>query len=255
MIHADCLARICCIPLGLHDAGLTLCEIFKPGDTGTPPLPVESCGSALSAEDEAESTAVDDVFHLQEALRIIDADERVRANRFLKVADRDRYILAHGLLRKILAAQLGTAPETLRFQKTLHGKPELACPHAQLKFNLSHSGSHIAVATADRDVGVDVEEIRDGLDFVQITRRFFVEEEQDYVLCADQAGVRERFYYIWVRKEAMLKAAGIGLSDIAKTAVLADGVEMNLANGQTARYSIRTICSKPDLALAVAIRD
>lgn len=194
--------------------------------------------------------------HFAEASRLIDENENHKANRFLKVSDRQRYVMAHGILRMVLASQLGARPESLSFRIAEFGKPFLVRPYDYLKFNLSHSGRHIAIVTAAREVGVDIEEIAADFDYVQIARRFFVEEEQNYVLaCDDEECRRVRFNTLWVRKEALLKAAGIGLSRLSNAATLEDRVELSLQNGEPERYLLTTICSRHDLALALAVRE
>ena len=80
---------------------------------------------------------------------------------------RDRYVVAHGALREILAALTATTPAALTFDRRCrhcgdpaHGKPELA-DAPELSFSLSHSASVALVAVArEARVGVDVEVIR-----------------------------------------------------------------------------------------------
>ncbi len=92
---------------------------------------------------------------------ILSRDETERAGRFLRDRDRDRYVFAHGILRRILAACLGVAPIDLTFGVGEHGKPFLLDPQPgipPLEFNLSHSGDCVLIATAlGISLGVDVE--------------------------------------------------------------------------------------------------
>jgi len=56
---------------------------------------------------------------------ILGDEERDRAARFHRAADRDRYVTAHGALRLILADCVAADPAGLRFTLARHGKPAL----------------------------------------------------------------------------------------------------------------------------------
>src|SRR5713101_1036201 len=55
----------------------------------------------------------------------LSADERVRAGRFYFQRDRERFMVARGLLRAILGRYLCVEPDQLRFGYSAHGKPSL----------------------------------------------------------------------------------------------------------------------------------
>jgi 4'-phosphopantetheinyl transferase len=94
-----------------------------------------------------------------------------------------------------------------------HGRPVLADRADRLHFNLSHSGAVALVGVSCLGpVGVDVEEVRDMADFVPIARRYFAPGEVETIL---QLAPPERlggFFVTWTRKEAYVKALGLGLS-------------------------------------------
>jgi 4'-phosphopantetheinyl transferase len=84
---------------------------------------------------------------------------------------------------------------------------------ASLQFNVSHSGRLCVIALSRREsVGVDVEMVREITDADQLTRALFTDKER----CEWAGLVRTRsdtaFLTCWTRKEACLKALGIGLS-------------------------------------------
>src|SRR5690242_15800439 len=72
---------------------------------------------------------------------LLSADEQMKAARFHFARDRERYILARGLLREILQRYLAVAPKDLQFSYGPHGKPALAAPAdgGWMHFNLSHA--------------------------------------------------------------------------------------------------------------------
>jgi len=147
---------------------------------------------------------------LAAAERLLDAGELARADRFAFPRLRETFVLAHGVLRVLLARYAGLAPRALVLEAGTHGKPRLA--NAAVEFNLSHSGKLAAYAFSDDAVGIDIEEVRPLADLRQLARRSFCAGE-----CADLSTVTgdavvDAFYACWSRKEAFIKAVGSGLS-------------------------------------------
>jgi 4'-phosphopantetheinyl transferase len=141
----------------------------------------------------------------------LSADETQRAGRFHISAGREHYIVAHGVLRDVLVRYLHSEPRQLEFSTNDYGKPAL--DSHKLEFNLSHSGDFALIAiTRERKVGVDVERIRPELECESIARRFFSPNEvfELMALPAEQRGMA--FFNGWTRKEAYIKAQGMGLS-------------------------------------------
>jgi 4'-phosphopantetheinyl transferase len=140
-------------------------------------------------------------------------DERRRAARFRFERDRRRYQVAHGALRELLAGYLDHETERLVFVEGAHGKPVLAPPHgAELRFNLSHSGElALCAVSRRREVGVDLEQVRELSDADALARRFFAEAESAALAALPAAERLPAFFRCWTRKEAYLKAVGAGL--------------------------------------------
>lgn len=154
--------------------------------------------------DPAEPLPVD----LQDML---DADERARAGRFVVPDHRPRFVLAHGMVRVVLAAYLDRAPESLVFETGPRGKPHLR--GVGLSFNLSHSHDAIVLAVAQGLVlGVDVERLRRLEDRDGLVGRFFSAREQAAFAALPVGDRDEAFFRLWTRKEAYIKALGDGLS-------------------------------------------
>jgi len=104
--------------------------------------------------------------------------------------------LGYALARRLADVQIVAFGE--------HGKPYfIANPYCH--FSLSHSGESFALITHDAPIGIDIERLRHA-DF-KIARRFFTQDEQDYV-----DGDNFRFFEIWTKKEAYVKYTGEGLS-------------------------------------------
>jgi 4'-phosphopantetheinyl transferase len=152
---------------------------------------------------------------LQSLTLILSADERVIADRFRFQEDRERFIVAHGLVRTVLSGYLGCAPADLRFLRNARGKPRLdGAGTTDRRFNLSHSHDIALLALAEgREVGVDIEHERADLGILEIAERFFAVEEFRALRDLPQDARRSAFFQAWTCKEAFLKAAGNGLSD------------------------------------------
>ena len=148
---------------------------------------------------------------------LLSEDEQARARRFYKPVHRDRYVIAHGALRRILASYAGEPEHALRFITGPHGKPALATrPRGgHLEFNLSHSDELALVAVARGGaVGVDLERWSEETEHLELAERFFSPAEREALqgLSTQRDQLVAGFFAAWSRKEAYLKATGFGIS-------------------------------------------
>lgn len=145
---------------------------------------------------------------------ILADDEKERASRFRFDADRNGYIAGRGGLRVMLAHYVGERPDRLRFDSNEFGKPTLAGrADIDIRFNLSHSASIALFAfTRGSEVGVDVEQIRTDVPYLDLASRLFSAAE--VASLQSEFGERriEHFFRTWTLKEAYVKGRGTGLS-------------------------------------------
>lgn len=147
-----------------------------------------------------------------EGLRLsLTLDELTRAERFHFPEDRKKFILARGMLKKILGRYLETAPEEIVLGCGPYGRPELA--NRALRFNVSHSHGFALFALApEREIGVDIEYINSDLPIGDIAEQVFPELEV-VILGMLPEEMREKvFFTFWTRREALLKARGTGFA-------------------------------------------
>ncbi len=142
-----------------------------------------------------------------------EAADAQRAARFHFERDRRRYLAARYALRQVLASTLSLEPGAIRLAEDANGKPCLAGAAARAcHFNLSHSGGLALIALSRAaPVGVDLElvggkEPDEGL----LASCLSAAERTQWPAIAPAARPRA-FLDLWTRKEAMLKAVGIGL--------------------------------------------
>jgi len=129
--------------------------------------------------------------------------------------DGNCYILARGCLRAVLARYTGLGPSALIFQPGATGKPALAAGpdgEERVLFNLSHSHGRMLIAVArQREVGVDLEQIRDGVEVAKLAQRFYSPSECESVTGLPAPAQAAQFFRYWAAKEAFLKCKGVGL--------------------------------------------
>ncbi|MEZ5397810.1 MAG: 4'-phosphopantetheinyl transferase superfamily protein [Bryobacterales bacterium] len=192
-------------------------------------------------------------------------DEHKRAARYPFEVHRRRFIIARGILRLLLSGYLCTQPQKILFGYGPTGKPEVVSPAAQIRFNLSHSGS-VALFAVSRvhEVGIDIETLRRDFDIAAITDLVFTARERVvFANCTEDRKVAA-FLRGWTRKEACLKAIGAGLHfpikqiEVPFEAAL-NAFPIDIDTGHDDVYSpvplhLYTLeaCSKHESALAVA---
>lgn len=141
-------------------------------------------------------------------------DERERVGRLRIQKVRDHFIVARGVLRKILGGYISIPPDEIRFAYGPHGKPELNHRNfTDLCFNLSHSGEQgLLAVNRSCPIGVDIERMKGDRSFLKLAERFFSTREYDELSALPAELIMEGFYACWTRKEAYLKAIGTGLA-------------------------------------------
>lgn len=140
------------------------------------------------------------------------AEERARANRFLRSEARLRWVASRWALRQVLSRYLDREPAEIELVRGEHGKPRLARDPERLEFNLSHSGATALVAVRGSGaVGVDVERVEPGRDLAQLAERALRPEDAAAVRAASGEARVRTFYDRWASHEAALKCLGQGL--------------------------------------------
>jgi 4'-phosphopantetheinyl transferase len=181
--------------------------------------------------------ALDNSIRLSGAESVLSRDEILRAGRYIQVLDRERFIAAHGALRMVLGLYLSADPQSLEFCMGPTGKPALVQTFTDLRFNLSHSGDFALIAvTRGREVGVDLERVQRDIELDPIIEHYFEPDEAWDLRTAPPHERVARFFDLWTRKEACLKAEGTGLG----------------AKVRRERFGVRNFCPAIGYAGAVA---
>ncbi|MBL9172989.1 MAG: 4'-phosphopantetheinyl transferase superfamily protein [Verrucomicrobiales bacterium] len=148
-----------------------------------------------------------------ELTALLSPEERERAARFHFERDRLRFVRRRAFRRIWIGARLGMNPAALRFGSGSHGKPSVAGLPPGVQFNCSSSADVALLAwSTEGPVGVDVEWHRPlDSDLVLVAERF-APSERRAIREATGATRSQLFFDVWARKEAFVKAVGVGLS-------------------------------------------
>jgi len=130
--------------------------------------------------------------------------ELAKAVRYVREADRKRYIADKYFLRSLLSGIISIPAREIEFNHTADKKPFID----GVEFNVSHSGNYILTAIGSRPIGIDLELVNPDFEFEPLLPNNFSEDEVAYI-----AGKAVNFYQLWTRKEALLKATGEGITN------------------------------------------
>jgi 4'-phosphopantetheinyl transferase len=189
--------------------------------------------------------------YLPDASMLLDAAENLRMQRKRKQGDRDVLILAYALHRLLLGQVLGMDPMAVPLWRDAAGCPRVGDGNI-VHTSLSHADGLVALAVSKAGpVGVDVEstarvdmlpEMADSI--CDPSERVELQE-----VAVDARGLA--LLALWVRKEALLKAEGIGLSREMSSFRAPEG-EVALGVGTGMKASLRMLEAGPGCLVAVA---
>ncbi|MGP7733375.1 4'-phosphopantetheinyl transferase family protein [Oceanimonas smirnovii] len=146
----------------------------------------------------------------KDAYKLLSTPEKQRLAAIKNAQQAHLYLLSRYLLRQRLGSLLAVPPDSLDFYHTDKGKPELY--GEPLRFNLSHSGSLLALAISSEPVGVDLESrLLAPAGIQRLARRYLATQEQTWLAQSTQPA--SDFQQLWTIKEAVLKADGSGIAN------------------------------------------
>jgi len=157
--------------------------------------------------------------------------------------------------RALLARLTSCPPDSLRFAKTVDGKPYLAGPDP-IAFNLSHSRRYSLIALSfSGEIGCDVEDRFTGDDVDELGPLVLHPAE---LRAMAQLGTRDRqhaFRRYWVRKEAALKAMGTGFLKDPRQLIVGQEDAQTAWTGQERSFNLHNQMIEAGCMAAVASMD
>ncbi|MFY9622119.1 MAG: 4'-phosphopantetheinyl transferase superfamily protein [Pyrinomonadaceae bacterium] len=147
-------------------------------------------------------------------LNDLSSEEEERSGKYYFRKDRERFVIARGVLRHILGRYLEISPRKINFLYGRYGKPYLSYAGEQLlSFNVSHADDiALYVISKGRRVGIDIEHLREDFAVLEIAERFFSQQEVSTLRALPVRLQTVAFFNCWTRKESYIKALGEGLS-------------------------------------------
>jgi 4'-phosphopantetheinyl transferase len=177
---------------------------------------------------------------------------------------RSRYLRRHMALRTLLGGWLGVAADQVALSWLPSGKP--LADHWQ-------DGRRLAISLASREdqlllaaswggqLGVDFEPLRPIPDLNSLAQMALHPAEQRFLARRPTAQRARHFLRLWVRKEAVLKAAGVGLNwdprqvNVLGSTLRRSGVHVRLAAAETANWFVQDLDLAADHLIAVSTDD
>ncbi len=168
---------------------------------------------------------------------LMEEDKQEIVSRYKDLTRRKCSVAGEKLVKEHIANALNIAPESLIILTGKNGKPYIK--NCKIKFNISHCENVLTCAFSTEEIGIDIERVRPFS--LNILKRFFSEEEQEYVLgniptnddfqkCENEE-ILERFYRIYTLKEAICKKSGIGIKGLKNADALAYLEKSFIENG------------------------
>jgi 4'-phosphopantetheinyl transferase len=154
-----------------------------------------------------------DAADLAQFAPVLSLEETQRARRFRFQNGQRHYTVTRGLLRNLLGGYLKSDPRGIGLVYGRYGKPALANPALDLRFNVSHShGMGLLAFHLGGDIGVDIEKFRPNFTTQEIADRFFAPDEASALRALPDSERPAAFFRCWTLKEAVIKGHGMGFS-------------------------------------------
>lgn len=185
------------------------------------------------------------------AAALLDEAELARIQRRRNPDDRVELTVCYAIHRLVIATWLAIDPESVPLERDARGCPRI--PGTGLSTSLSHSGGGFAVAVSTAGaVGVDIEPADRAEVMPEIAAR--VAHPDEMAAFGREATVADAraLLEMWVRKEALLKAAGTGMAREMHTFCAPAGVPLALAPPCPDLTQVQPLVLGPDWVGAVA---
>jgi len=187
---------------------------------------------------------------------ILSAAERERAGRFTFESEQARFTSCRASLRLLLSRYIGMPPDKIVFRYEPHGKPALTAVSGW-QFNVSHSRALAAIAISRYDpLGIDLELIDPHFPRAEVAPDILANDEISDLAALPPAEQPGYFFQLWTLKEAMLKAAGSGLSLDPREIRIRLDAELNpeiISAPDFAHASLHRFTLEPGYAAALAV--
>lgn len=140
---------------------------------------------------------------------LISNEKRERIKRLINLDDANRVLIGDLLVRSLICQKYKINNDEINFIYNEYGKP-FAESFSDFHFNISHSGEWVVCATANSNVGIDIEKISE-IEALKLANEFFSEEEFYDLSNMNSNEQINYFFDVWTLKESYIKTIGKGL--------------------------------------------
>ena len=152
-------------------------------------------------------------------LALVTGARQQRIQAYRRAEDKARCLVAGLLLRQVCGVtddrqlvygEHGKPYLLSRIQTGVNREGDVFAPDKERRdmyFSIAHAGDYVILATADTEVGVDIEKVAPYEEAV--AARCFTSPEQEWMR---QERRDDAFYRLWTAKESVMKAAGLGFA-------------------------------------------
>lgn len=131
---------------------------------------------------------------------------KTRASSFSREKDRNLFVTAHYALDRILQDIFDINPHILI---DMNGKPYIQ--DHPIQFNISHTENRVLLGFSHQAIGIDIEKKIELNDLDLLIEHSMHPDEISILNTYDPSQKMQLFYGLWTKKEAIVKAMGIGL--------------------------------------------
>jgi 4'-phosphopantetheinyl transferase len=191
------------------------------------------------------------------AAECLNDEDRARSAALRHEDDRRRLAVSRLALRELVRRLLPESPTPVVVEHPSHRAPRVA--GGALQLSLAHSGHRILCAASRSPVGVDVEVLPGPTPSAAVLQRYLSPGERGSLVALSPKERAGAFLRIWVRKEAVVKAAGWGMDadlqliDVRASSLSLPDLDSGLCLTDVALEggAVAAIASSSELALAI----
>ncbi len=175
-------------------------------------------------------------------LKQLPVSMQIDVMRYKNDSDRKSRLLARLMLLETLK-QYGKEGLITTWDLGKYKKPFI---QGWMEFNISHSGNLVLFAYSEQELGIDIEQKKE-LNYQDIMACLH-SKEQELIVSSDNPS--ETFYDVWVRKEALMKALGIGITSGDRYCAIDD-----VYDSQTGKWTLHPIEIDGDYASCICVKN
>lgn len=140
--------------------------------------------------------------------KLLSVSEQNKFNGFIDETNKKNYLIGKIASKIILANYLKMMPHQIIFEFNQYGKPLFK----NVAFNISHCQNYVVLSVGKRANGIDIEPIKKNFSLNSSMIEMVCTENESKILASIPWNKKkELFLEFWVKKEAYLKAIGLGL--------------------------------------------